>query len=126
MEDLEPPTANDLAAPTLFLNVRQDGATGVIGLAGEFDHYNRPYVEQAIGQLIEDGASAIHLDLGALRFIDSAGVMALMVANQMTDEVGVPLSIGPVSDSVKRVLDLAGLTDILLPGAGPSDGFPSA
>lgn len=125
MEHQRPATANE-QIPALTLSVRHEGATGVVVLGGELVFENRADLSQAIDQLVEGGTTTIQLDIGALTFIDSAGLAELLAIEKLTGQVGVALTIGPVSALVRRVVELAGLTEILLPGIGPPTGAPPA
>ena len=76
-----------------------------------------PLVEQ-VGALAEsEETSAILLDLGAVDFIDSSGVRALI---RVWREHGDRVRLVAASHPVRRVLDIAGLTD----GLGLDDGTP--
>ena len=77
-----------------------------------------PLVEQ-VGALAEsDETSAILLDLGAVDFIDSSGVRALI---RVWREHGDRVRLVAASHPVRRVLEIAGLTD----GLGLDDDTPA-
>ena len=51
--------------------------------------------------------------MAGVTFLDSAGVSDLLYAHQQAAKLGLQLSIAPVSAWAHRVLDIAGLIDIL-------------
>ena len=57
----------------------------------------------------------IELDAGGVSFIDSAGLRALLVASKAASDRGAELRIVVLSDQMARVVEMAGVTD-LLPG----------
>jgi anti-anti-sigma factor len=86
----------------------QQAGIGRITLAGELDVSVAERLEQALS-LIEDAPIAV-LDLREVRFIDAAGVEALVQARRRAGEDGRHLLLLP-SPRVRRVMELVGLDD---------------
>lgn len=63
--------------------------------------------------LAETGARRLVLDLAEVRFIDSAGVGALLSIRERTEQLGVELILANVPEPVRRVLGLTGTAVVL-------------
>lgn len=57
------------------------------------------------------------LDLGEVSFVDSAGLRFLLVARQRLAGEGVPLVVRRSSGAVRRLMRLAGVSDLFAPAA---------
>jgi len=90
----------------------QDGVTHVT-LAGEFDLAAIEQFELAIGQLEADQPAAMVIDLSELRFMDSSGLRALVMADQRARKAGRRLAIVPGRPTVRRVFEITQLDDRL-------------
>jgi anti-sigma B factor antagonist len=85
--------------------------TGVplIALSGELDSSNVASVEESIASVTAKHPERLIFDLSGLRFMDSAGISAL---------IGAATKVGGVylrdpSEAVMRVVELTGLTSLL-------------
>ena len=85
-------------------------------LTGELDLWGRPQLADAVARLATDGATDITVDAGGLGFIDSSGLTALVYARIALTALGIGFRLDPVTPGVRRVIDLAGLGEDLLPG----------
>jgi anti-anti-sigma factor len=90
----------------------QDGVTHV-ALAGEFDLAAIEEFESAIEQLEADQPAAMVIDLSELRFMDSSGLRALVMADQRAREAGRRLAIVPGRSTIRRVFEITQLDDRL-------------
>jgi anti-sigma B factor antagonist len=87
-----------------------DGSTRV-EVKGDIDLLvESPLVEQVAELLALSGDSRVVLDLGAVDFIDSSGVRALVRVHQAHGE---RVRLAAVSYPVRRVLEIAGLAEPL-------------
>jgi len=116
--DPTPPPAAPAAPGTgddvLDITVRPHGDAPEIVLAGEFDLGGLAAFTDAFLALLQEGPAQVGIDAGAVRFIDSSGVKALIQAHHHARTAGSELRIVAVSDAVRRVLTLAGVQDDLL------------
>jgi anti-anti-sigma factor len=55
----------------------------------------------------------VFLDLGAVTFIDSSGMTAMLLSAQRLGDEGKDLRIVAASSTVARTIDLAGLQEVL-------------
>ena len=69
------------------------------------------------------GERTCEIDLSGVSFIDSSGVRALM---RLVRSFGPRVTVGPVSDSVRRVLEIAGVREWLSTAAADRTEATSA
>jgi anti-anti-sigma factor len=93
---------------TLTTLVDAEG-THVLSLAGELDSSNVDTVSERIAALVADRPQRVIFDLGALRFMDSAGIAVLIRTAAEVDSV----QVRDPSPIVKRVIEVTGLSDVL-------------
>jgi anti-anti-sigma factor len=82
-----------------------------VPIDGELDMAREESLIAEIGGLLDDPAAPpVELDLGQVSFVDSSGVRALM---RLVHLHGDRVRLGAMSESARRVLDIAGLIDWL-------------
>jgi anti-anti-sigma factor len=106
---------NGGVAPTVSIVSDRDGANGVVVLSGEIDLDGGDAVEAAVAALVADGVSDVSVKAGGVSFIDSSGLGGLLAARAAVLDAGGEFHFGPVPDNVARVIDLAGVSDLLGP-----------
>ena len=119
---------------TLTVDVRFGPARGrprpgdlVIVLAGELDVATETLLTGVTEAAVAHHRPAnLHLDLGAVTFLDARGIAAILACRGIAVAAGAEFTIAPGSASVRRVLSLGGL-DGALPGGtalpeGPGGG----
>jgi anti-sigma B factor antagonist len=99
---------------------RQDGPTAVtINPRGEVDPDSAPALDEALDAALAQGATTpIVVDLSGVRFLDSAGIGALLRGRRHTLAAGRSFRIIGARDLVADVLHLAGVWN-LLAGSAP-------
>jgi stage II sporulation protein AA (anti-sigma F factor antagonist) len=102
------------------MHIRDCGDRIRITAAGELDLATAPQLDAALTE-VEGMARPVELDLGALTFMDSSGINLLIRHARRADGGGPALAIVPPPPRVARVLDVAGVTE-LLPFVSGSDG----
>lgn len=93
--------------------VRSDDGVTTIALTGEIDLVAAPEVRTYVSGALAESPRRLVIDLSDVTFIDSTGVQALVVANQTTRLLKVDLVIVPGPPPVMRILELAGLENLL-------------
>lgn len=88
----------------------------MVRLAGELDLATSFLLTTAVEGACAPGAMAVELDLENVRFIDSSGVGAIVLAHRVVVGSGGRLTIGRRSGIVDRVLEVSGVERAL---AGP-------
>ena len=83
-------------------------------IAGDLDAHSAPSVDDEVGRLLADGVTDLVLDLSSTDFLDSFGLRALLASEQRVVALGGRLAIRAPSKPVRRLLDIAGLTDFFV------------
>jgi anti-sigma B factor antagonist len=89
--------------------------TLTVRLSGELDLAARPMVtERVTGALVENAdIERVAVDLGGVKFCDSSGVGALLDIRRAAERSGATVALSAPSAGVARVLDIAGIDDLL-------------
>jgi anti-anti-sigma factor len=82
---------------------------GVMAISGDVMVEGVPEVERAVQALLDGGASDLVVDLGALEFIDSASVGALLHLEQRQGRAGARLVLCSLRPAFQRLVDATGL-----------------
>jgi anti-sigma B factor antagonist len=104
-----------------------DGARCNLLLSGEIDLATAPQLEGAVRQLCADGARALTLDMGALMFIDSRGLRAILEAQKLCATYEAAFFLTPGPPQIQRLFEVTGLLSALPfreSGDEPGDGQP--
>ena len=88
-----------------------DGAA-VVTCAGELDAAV-PQLDTELTRALEDGATALVVDLLAVTFIDSSVVRSLLQAQQVLQDRGGALRLVYSHHMIGKVLQICGVTDLL-------------
>lgn len=102
--------------PGLQIEISADRPTTLtVRLSGELDLAARPaVVERVTTSLVEQpDIERVVVDLGKVRFCDSSGLGALLDIRRLAGRYGTAMVLHSPSPSVARVLDIAGLDDLL-------------
>ncbi len=100
------------------LSIRWGEPTGGecrVVLEGDLDNLSLPVLAQTLDGLYKAACFRIVMDLADLAFIDSSGLGALVAAwRRCRDQAG-SLSARNPSPAVRRLMDLTGISGLLLP-----------
>ena len=86
-----------------------EGEVAVVELGGEVDLYRAPDVKQALDAAIDGGAARLALDLGAVTFIDSTALGALVGAAKRVQPVGGAVALVCTDSNILKVFEITGL-----------------
>ena len=86
----------------------------VLFLAGELDCATAPRLRKAIDDLGDRTVATLVLDLTKLTFLDSTGLHEIVVALKRQREAGGELVIRDPSPSTRRILEIVGLSQVVL------------
>lgn len=89
------------------------GPRTVLTVAGEIDLGCVPVVADAIDDALEAGALELWLDFSPTEFMDSSGVHLLLETQARLDALSRRLVVICPAGPVRRILDLAGMTERL-------------
>jgi anti-anti-sigma factor len=107
--------AGSVDTDALSIVCRREGTTGVVVLSGDLDLGGGDAVEAAVTTLLAAGVTDVSIRAEGVRFIDSSGLGGLLAARATVLEAGGEFRFGPMTESVARVIDLAGVSDLLGP-----------
>jgi anti-sigma B factor antagonist len=85
----------------------------VLELSGELDVVSAPKLARCLDAVLAQTHRRVLLDLGDLKFVDSAGVSALIKAKRDAEARGRTLVLRRPTEQVERVFALVGLADWL-------------
>jgi anti-anti-sigma factor len=111
------PSNDPTTHEVLAVSSRRDGRRVVVQLVGELDLHGSDRLSDEVAQALRDPIDVLDLDARGLRFVDSAGLRALLLARGEAERKGVAFQLSEVTAPVNRVIDLAGLGDLLGPSA---------
>jgi anti-anti-sigma factor len=97
----------------LQLRVLSHGTSHMLILTGELDLSSSPALEGQVRRLCEGGASEILLELNQVRFIDHAGLHAILDSKEACAGEGCHFGLICGSPAVQLRLDLEGFLDLL-------------
>lgn len=98
---------------------RKEGGILTLVLQGRLDAAWCPEVQKALSAAVRDGEHHIHLDMAGVDYISSAGLRVLIGAYKQLLAIKGTFSLRNVSPEVTRVLDLAGLGQMLTAEKAP-------
>ena len=93
---------------------QQVGEALEVRAKGRIDNYWTEHLRKNLDEFIRGGAHVIRLNLSEIVYLSSAGVGMLVLIFRQLKDIGGALIIASPSDRVKQVLDLCGLSPILL------------
>jgi anti-anti-sigma factor len=89
---------------------RGDGNT-VVTVQGEIDLETSPELSAVLSGL--EAPARVDLDLGAVTYIDSTGLRALLTARDAAVEAGGTLRVSATSSIVARLIEITGCSELL-------------
>ena len=97
----------------------------ILGLNGRFDAQGANIVADALENALRHGWRSIELDMSCVDYLSSAGIRVLLIYYKRLKELKGSLLLTGLRDRVTRILEIAGLYDLLLsPRPGADDPAP--
>lgn len=109
---------DDLQGPQpelLRVEATYEGAEATITVAGELDVSTAGRFVACVRDALETHGRSITVDARALEFSDSSGLAALLRARGLAHDVGVAFRISSPSPKLRRLVEVSGTQDYLLP-----------
>lgn len=101
-----------------FAVERTSGPDGIcVAVAGEVDVDTAPRLRRALAAALDEAAQ-VELDLGAVTFLDSAGLSVLIATHQRAEAGGATFRLRRVPQPVQRLLAVTGLDSLLVISPG--------
>ncbi len=85
----------------------------VLLLSGELDIAEVPRLEAALDRVLEEGTTAITIDLRQLEFIDSSGLAAIVHIGGVCSKRGHDFELIAGRPEVQRLFEITGLSSVL-------------
>ncbi|OON32570.1 hypothetical protein BSA16_04940 [Micromonospora sp. Rc5] len=100
---------------------------GRLVVTGEIDIATSGELASVLADLL-DGAppTALELDFGGVRFLDSSGILVLLRAQGRAADRGCRLTVADVQPTVRRVLEITGVLELLGLGTIPAEAADDA
>jgi anti-sigma B factor antagonist len=102
----------------LSFSSQYDADQATLNVSGDIDISTAEALEQAIAATIDHGAGHVIVDLSGVRFMDSAGINALLKGRRWADDHGQQFRVTGATGIVRQVLDLTGVAVHLSGPAG--------
>jgi anti-sigma B factor antagonist len=94
------------------IEVERIGDRAVLVIAGDVDLATAPIVINKVESLFREPIASIAVDLGAVTFVDSSGIAALLKAHTLAMERCVPFAFASLSLEVRHIIRSTGLADV--------------
>ena len=94
------------------LAVRPVGARTVVSVIGDLDVLTAPRLRDRLGEVLEDGAKDVFVDLTSCEFIDSSGMSALVTALKRARAGGAELGLVCPRGNVRRLIEVVALDQV--------------
>jgi anti-anti-sigma factor len=97
----------------LEILLKKRGDEMLLKCSGRLDANRAGHLNDYIDQMVRDGQYHILLDLTAVEYLSSAGIRSLIMQNKKLNAVNGYFYIAEMSDNVRQVLTMVGLSDML-------------
>ncbi|MCF2527175.1 STAS domain-containing protein [Yinghuangia sp. KLBMP8922] len=93
-------------------------------MAGEIDQDSVPALRDVLEAVLDTGCLGLHVDLTAVRFIDSSGLHVLLASRDRLHERGGVLTVAPSPQTVS-LLEVTQTRGLFPPAPSPSSDQPN-
>lgn len=101
--------------------------TLVVKIHGELDHHVADSVRENVDrELGRTGAINVAFDFGSVTFMDSSGIGVIMGRYKVAKALGGKVIIYGASDSIRRIITMSGIDDIVVLTDSLESGFKEA
>jgi anti-sigma B factor antagonist len=111
-----------MISPELTIHSYEQDRQIVLVLRGELDIASAPLLADALIETLEQHAAGVLLDIGAVQFVDSTGLRAILAARALCAERAWKFALTPPAPSVQRLFEVTGVLDQL--PCRETDGSP--
>ncbi|KIF69590.1 metal ABC transporter substrate-binding protein [Streptomyces sp. AcH 505] len=92
----------------LRVEVRTEGRSEVVTVAGELDHHTAELLRAPLEEALEQGRSRLVIDCSQLEFCDSTGLNVLLGARLKAEAAGGAVHLAGMLPVVSRVFEITG------------------
>ena len=104
---------------------QQSGDLTEIKIAGRLDAYWADHLNKELQATIREGNHHLVLDLSAVEYISSAGIRVLLTFYNQLNQIRGSLALSKVSAPARSILEMAGLSELLLQKSATSVPSPA-
>ena len=97
----------------MSMQLRSGSPVPVVAVGGELDLESGPYLAGCLRSLLQARGPVLALDLTGVRFIDCAGVGALVASCRAARQGGGQLFVVALSPCARRIVDITRLQTVL-------------
>ena len=106
-------------------SVVNSGDAMSVSVVGEIDHHSAKGIRTAIDEeMFKAAPKRLLLDLSGVNFMDSSGLGLILGRMSKAEEIGCRVVISGASESVYKMLDLAGIGRLITIECKRADGKP--
>lgn len=105
----------------LELDVDAGDDRAVVAVRGELEVVTADWFAGLLDSVVDDGCHEVIVDFGGVTFIDAAALRVLVRVALRLREAGGSLAAGPLSDRVRRLVDLTGVGDLVVSASTESE-----
>ena len=95
------------------ITVSDQNEVKVIGMEGDLDTGTSPQAQDALTEILEQGATRLVLDMEKINYISSAGLRVLLVIAKQCGAAGGELRLCGLNSMAREVFDISGFSSIL-------------
>ena len=97
----------------MAISIRQNGSATIVDVVGDITLHNTPEVRKVLLDLLrEKHAGKVVMNLGAVKYIDSAGVASLVEGLKVSREMKSAFALFGLSHAAREVLELTRLIKV--------------
>lgn len=97
----------------MAISIRQNGTATIVDVVGDITLHNTPEVRKVLLDLLrEKHAGKVVMNLGAVKYIDSAGVASLVEGLKVSREMKSGFALFGLSRAAREVLELTRLIKV--------------
>ncbi len=112
-DETQRPGSERLGVPPFELHERAGLAQRTLVLSGELDLACAPTLDAAVERICTDQIETLTLDLSKLTFMDSTGLRAILLAEDLCERHDCKLVVIPGPAQVQRLFEVTGLLERL-------------
>ncbi|MFJ4921348.1 STAS domain-containing protein [Streptomyces sp. NPDC088725] len=107
----------------LQVEVRTEGRSEVVTVAGELDHHTAELLRAPLDEALEKGRARLVIDCSHLEFCDSTGLNVLLGARLKADAAGGGVHLAGMLPVVARVFEITGADAVFTVHASLQDAL---
>ena len=101
-------TVGSAQSGRLLVEVREEGRSAVVTVAGELDHHTADLLREPLDECLDKGFNRLVVDCSRLEFCDSTGLNVLLGARLKAEAAGGGVHLAAMLPVVARVFEITG------------------